>query len=505
MAVTTVARNRYLELGASVALGLAVACGVLFGGALYAAAGLAGIAGVLLAARSRHLVLAGFVGVAALLPYAVIPVSIGGVRLTLVDVLLSALLLSVFAGLLLRIETRRGTPIDWMVAAFVVVSGAAFILGTAYGITGEQTRQFLKLVNSTLLFFTLTQFVRERHEIDRLTRLIASAGVVAALLGVILYHLPPAVSNSLLVSLRPLGYPSGNVLRYIEDAGVRTDVLRATGTSVDPNVFGALLIVIGTLATGHAIRAAGRAAIAWYLGAAVVVYALLVSLSRGSWLGFGIGSLAVVILLRPRLLWWLGGGVVVTMVAFAGIIARFGEHFLRGLFVQDQATGMRLGEYKDALRLIQEHPFLGIGFGGAPSIDRYLGVSSTFLLIASEVGLVGLGLFLGVIGFTLMRVRIALRHQRGDDRARTTVLACTLAGMLVAGGLDRHFYDLRFPHMAALLWLVIGLVHISIGIQRADAYRGGREVEGEGAANPGQEGRAGADSRPHLASDGHPG
>ncbi len=499
------ARYRYLEVVASLALGLAVALGVLFGGVLYAAAALVGVAGVLLAARSRHLVLAGFVGIVALLPYAVIPLSIGGVRLTLVDVTLSALLLSVVAGLLLRLETRRGTAIDWLVAAFLAVSGAAFVLGTAYGVTPEQTRQYLKLVNSTLLFFTLTQFVRERREIDRLTRLIACAGVVAAIIGAILYHLPAAIATSFLVSLRPLGYPSGNVLRYIEDAGVRTDILRATGTSVDPNVFGALLIVTGTLAVGHAIRSAGRASFAWYLGVGVIVYALLVSLSRGSWLGFGVGALAVVMLLRARLLWWVGGGMVAAVVALAGSIARFAEHFLRGLFVQDQATGMRLGEYKDALRLIQENPLLGIGFGGAPSIDRYLGVSSTFLLIASEMGLIGLGLFLGVIGITLTRARFAWRDQTGDDRARTAVLACTLMGMLVAGGFDRHFYDLRFPHMAALLWLVIGLVHVSIGIRGADTYRGDGVVEVDSAANPGAANRAGADLRRHAPAGRRPG
>ena len=37
---------------------------------------------------------------------------------------------------------------------------------------------------------------------------------------------------------------------------------------------------------------------------------------------------------------------------------------------------MRLGEYRDALRLIAAYPWFGVGFGAAPEIELYIAASS---------------------------------------------------------------------------------------------------------------------------------
>ena len=100
-----------------------------------------------------------------------------------------------------------------------------------------------------------------------MVRALVAGGAVAAGLGIALYHLPAEAATELLRGLRPLGYPTGDVLRYVEDAGVRTDTLRAIGTSVDPNVFGAMLLMTGGLAVGQ-LLAAGGAARRLYAGAA---------------------------------------------------------------------------------------------------------------------------------------------------------------------------------------------------------------------------------------------
>ena len=61
---------------------------------------------------------------------------------------------------------------------------------------------------------------------------------------------------------------------------------------------------------------------------------------------------------------------------------------------------MRFGEYKDALTLIDRYPLFGVGFTGVPDIDLYLGVSMLYLIIASNMGLIGLVLFVAVmVGF----------------------------------------------------------------------------------------------------------
>ena len=141
----------------------------------------------------------------------------------------------------------------------------------------------------------------------------------------------------------------------------------------------------------------------------MIGYGLLVSLSRGSWVGFAVGFAIVALARHRRALWALPAAAVPGLLLFGAQLSRYAEHFLKAVYAQDQATGMRLGEYKDALTLIQQNPWLGVGFGGTPSSDLYLGVSSTYLMVAEEMGLLGLLAFL-----------LALATRPGGRGARPT-------------------------------------------------------------------------------------
>jgi O-antigen ligase len=451
---------------------LAVAAGVLCGGIaavvgpLYAAAGAVALVVGAVVASSVRLAFLAFLLVATLLPFGVLPVSIGGVKPTLIDATLTLLLVSWLVRLFVRRDTwRPPTPVDGPLLAFLAVSLAAFVLGTAYLVTPELIRQYLKLVNSALFFFTVTQLVRTRRDLDQVIAALVAGGAAAAGLGIALYHLPAETATTLLRALRPLGYPSGDVLRYVEDAGVRTETLRAIGTSVDPNIFGALLLVTGVLALGRLLAAREAARWRYGLATALIVYALVITLSRGSWVGFVAAGGLMAALRYRRVALLVPPGLAVAALLFGAQLSGLAEHFLKAVYARDQATGMRLGEYKDALNLIQQHPWLGIGFGAAPTSDLYLGVSSTYLLVAEEMGLVGLGLFLLVLG------RVASTGWRGyrlgvvtaPAAASATVLTCLAAfvGLLLAALFDRHYFDLRFPHVAALFWLVAALVVIA--------------------------------------------
>ena len=97
-------------------------------------------------------------------------------------------------------------------------------------------------------------------------------------------------------------------------------------------------------------------------------------------------------------------------------------HFFQGLEVLQDAQGgdlstqMRMGEYSDALILIQRYPILGVGFTGAPDIDIYLKAANLYLMITSQMGLVGLAAF-SIVMATLFgsawRVREARAHPAG--------------------------------------------------------------------------------------------
>jgi O-antigen ligase len=451
---------RALVLG-GLALAVGLACGALaaFAGPLYAVAGLLAVAVGMAMVMDTRVALLVFLGVATVLPYGVGPISIGGVKPTFIDVALSLLLLTwVLRFLGGRDPQLVATPVDLPLIVLIGLAVASFVFGTAYAVTAETTRQFLKLLNSMLFFFTITQIVRTRRDLSMVLTWLMIGGVGAAAIGIVLYHLPPDTASAYLRALRPLGYPTGEVLRYVEDNGVRTNTLRAIGTSVDPNVFGGLLLVVGALIAGHLLAARGAARRWLSVGLALVVYALLITLSRGSWIGFAV-ALVVLGLARYRRL-FLAVPVVLLpgVLLFSSQLGLFVDHFLKAVYAQDQATGMRLGEYKDALNLISHNPWLGVGFGAAPSSDLYLGVSSTYLLVGEEMGLVGLAAYLVVLGIVVVT---AVRLVRQQGRAASPVaLACLAAfvGVLVSATFDHHYFNLRYQHITALYWMLAALV-----------------------------------------------
>jgi O-antigen ligase len=195
--------------------------------------------------------------------------------------------------------------------------------------------------------------------------------------------------------------------------------------------------------------------------------ALLLSFSRGSFLGVGV-ALGVVGVVRYRKLL----AIMVLALALVLLLPQtqgYVTHFFDGLQVLGNAEGgdlstqMRMGEYSDALILIQRYPILGVGFTGTPDIDTYLKVANLYLMIASEMGLVGLATFLIVMATLLInawRVRKRISTQP-DLEPIWWGFHTALFGALIGGVFDHYFFNLDFHHSVTLFWLYVGLATVS--------------------------------------------
>jgi O-antigen ligase len=142
---------------------------------------------------------------------------------------------------------------------------------------------------------------------------------------------------------------------------------------------------------------------------------------------------------------------------------------------------MRMGEYKDAFILIGRYPWLGVGFAGSPDIDTYLGVSNVYLLIAEQMGLIGLASFFVVMGVFLFSFWRA-RSQAADDPELEPLwwgLHAGVMGALIGGIFDHYFFNPDFHHSVTLFWLVVGLATAATGIIQSE-----RESEGDGDKSP---------------------
>ena len=130
-----------------------------------------------------------------------------------------------------------------------------------------------------------------------------------------------------------------------------------------------------------------------------------------------------------------------------------------GFTFQDPATRLRLSEYENAWHIIQRHPWFGIGFGDAGSIELQAGVSSTYLTIAERAGLVGLAVFLLTVGVIVVRgLRAGVSRSSGVVGDTALCWVGALVAALTVGVVDHYFFNPPFAHMAALFWLIAGVV-----------------------------------------------
>jgi len=446
-------------VGAAVALGSPVA----------ALAVAAGLVAAWLVTRSVQAGLLGLIAVASLLPFAVIPLRVG-VALTFVDALLATIMLGWLLRHALPAARLHLTLAGWLLVGYLVTAVVALLVGTSYAMpSGAAVRSFLKYLVAIGLFVIVVDVVRDRATVRRLLRALIVGGILAASLGLAVHALPRPTIVELLSSLSVLGYPSGpGVLRFLPGPNnTYSDTLRAVGTSIDPNVFGGMLMLAATLMLAQSF--ARRPVLPrWLLvgGLAIAATAMVASQSRASWLGLAAAG-ALLATIRDRRLWLLAipaAGALTLLPVGQRMLARLAS----GFAAQDRAAALRLDEYRQALAIIAEYPVLGVGFGGAPEVGTFVGVSSIYLLVGEHTGLVGLGLFLLTLAtVAFVGLRAALTAPDPDDRSlAATLLAALLAAALV-GNLDHYFMNPQFPHMVALFWLYVGLLAAVARLPRA--------------------------------------
>lgn len=420
--------------------------------------GLVGAALVLLDARWG--LLASW-GVIALLPFGTLPVKVA-ITPTLLECTLGLTWLVFGLRLLLhRDETLVPSPLDGLTILFLLVTLFAFVLGVGNGYTTAIVHDYGKMVLAISLFFLVINLVRTRRDLALTLASIAAFGGGAAALGLGLWALGRG-AEPLLARLAIVGYPAGKIIRFIEDDPAKP--IRATGTGVDPNSFAGLLMIALVIVAAQA--AAQRPLVPRFLAIPAVpplALCLLLTQSRAAWLGAAAG-IGLVALLRYRwMLPPLGAGAAAVLAL--GIGGGFVERLILGFRLQDPATRLRLAEYRNALAIIREHPWFGVGFGVAPSIDLQAGVSSVYLTIAERAGLLGLALFLVILAALAARLWPAVARRAARDLPESEAalaLGAALLGAAATGVLDHYFFNIVFSHMVALFWGIAALALVAL-------------------------------------------
>ncbi len=351
----------------------------------------------------------------------------------------------------------------WLALAVIGAGIAATVAADFSRVAWRDLRTVI--VEPALLFLVLLSVARHRADAPRLG--------VALVLGAL-------VSAVVALALIPTG-------AVVTDAGPP----RLRGLFGSPNNLALILERALPLAVGLALAAASRPRLrtAAWASVALLVAVLVLTFSRGAWIGALAGlAVALIPIWRRGIIRHSGGsrnpGAVLRRVRaavpllaaglvaaglLAAIVTTGGDNLARLLRPSDAATAARPLLWDSAWRMLADNPILGVGpdnflyhypdyirpeAWAEPNISHAHNIALDTWLTLGIPGLVVLAAVLAAYARTW---RAALRRSSPGGQALVYGLGGTMLATLVHGMVDSSLY---LPELAATFWVVVALTVI---------------------------------------------
>ena len=190
--------------------------------------------------------------------------------------------------------------------------------------------------------------------------------------------------------------------------------IKIASTFFNPNAYGAYLILIIFPVIMLSIYEKNKNKKLVYLFLSMLLITnLLMTFSRNALLGFGLGVLVLGLIYSIKLIFALGGFSIL-MVFIPSVSQRVID------ITSLSQNESRIKLWKTAIMMIREHPIIGVGNGNF--VTRYneyvikykelkyqsyqnYPAHNSYLKVQSELGIIGIVSFLGVVAITLFRVK----------------------------------------------------------------------------------------------------
>ena len=256
---------------------------------------------------------------------------------------------------------------------------------------------------------------------------------------------------------------------------------RVPGLMEQPNAMGAFLVYYGVPLLACAVTARDwRKGWPYLFAFLITARATLYTFSRAAYLALAGGSVTVLLFGNPLLLAAAGGGGVVSLVLFPTLMPESvrerlsettserstyeGENPTTSL---DRSSAHRLVLWRGAVRMIGDHPLVGVGLGRFQEMIGFYteyplrrsdphDAHNAYLLQAAEMGLPSLGLLLLLfLTWGSTALRLFLRRHHPLDRRLALAFLGSLAGVLVSCLLGSRFSD---EALVGWFWILAALV-----------------------------------------------
>jgi putative inorganic carbon (HCO3(-)) transporter len=351
--------------------------------------------------------------------------------------------------------TAAHPTMTYLLAIFVAWSGLSMLWAEHGSAALNASFRYLQVL---LLFLIIFTAVRKREHAVWMAAAFVSGATVAAVFAII-YHPDPG----------------------------EYDVARASGTVGDPNELAAVLVA-AIILTGVLVVLLKRSPLLRLAAAAagvICALGLFITFSRGGLVALGCAMIASIFVAgrwRPM--------IVTTMVSVALVgvayFALFTPQESRDRITKiDGGTG-RTDIWRVGSRMVSAHPVRGVGSGnfslvsghyllrkpGAVKRDFFIRepkvAHNMYLHVLAELGIVGLSLFLAMLGFALAcAFKAARRFAEAGDRDMELLTRGLVLAMI--GILSADFF--LSGQYSKQLWLLLGLAPALLAISTTRARR----------------------------------
>lgn len=311
----------------------------------------------------------------------------------------------------IRLPSKMET---WLIAVFLGLSGISLVLGRDWELGIRKTLYFLSVFP---IFFISADLLENRSFRMKAVGAIIASGSLAALTGIIQFSLPFILGlDGTLKIWRSLAYfflgnSFGKVIAINPSWLVNISGntwMRAFGFFPDPHNFSffvslCFFVAIGYLFSGKnvAYRLAAGA------GAGLMLLAIALSFSRGSYLGILAGIIFFTAFFLGRS-GYLGKASVVLALFVALLFLIYPKPISQRLVsvfnLKEGSNKERMKNWEEAFGIILDHPLAGVGLGGyATTVDpaaedrSSIYAHNIFLDIAAETGILNSLVFLILI------------------------------------------------------------------------------------------------------------
>jgi len=359
------------------------------------------------------------------------------------------------ARLQMRISDARSVfqPVRFAFVAFLVLVLVSYAVAMLRGQPDDQISPaftaLIRVLSWAGVLFVAVDGIRTITDLASMVRRIGIGAGLLAVLGLVQFLTGHGIVDFF-----------GTIPGLSMAGGIqeRAGVIRSSGTAIHPleyatAITAALPLVIAA-AISHGFRSNRAHGGLWFWLVGLISASALVAVSRSAIIGFAVAVISMISAVPARFrAFVIGTGTVVTVVIFAatpGLLSATIRLFSGA--ASDPSTQSRTRGLERIPEFMSTSPVIGSGFG--LFLPRYYVFDNQWVLLAIELGVLGLLSFLAFFVAGIWSARQSRRSSDSDVRLLGHALAASLVTVAV---LFAFFDGLSFPIAGGMLFLLAGL------------------------------------------------